>query len=230
MNKLQLFLDKTLEMRDDINVLEAGCGSASHFNFKQRTHLTGIDISERQLQRNIRLQKAILGDVQHFNFEPSSFDVIICWAVLEHLSQPELALRNFVRALKPDGIIVLELPNVLSLKGILTKYTPLSIHTWYYRHLFGRSNAGKDDVGPFKTYLRYSIAPNRINKFASQNGLKTVYFETLDLGDMPYWKRKNRAARIFMSAYKTLRDFFKFATFGKLGDSDFIIVLKKQEI
>lgn len=228
MGELELFLDKELGLRDEISVLEAGCGSASYFDFKQRTHLTGIDISERQLHRNTQLQKAILGDVQYFDFEPSSFDVIICWAVLEHLPHPELALRNFVRAIKQDGIIVLQLPNVLSIKGLLTKYTPLCIHTWYYKHLFGRNNAGKEDVGPFRTYLRYSTAPNRIKKFASQSGLQTVYFETLDVADLSYWKRKRRAARVLISAYKILRDFFRFASFGKIGDSDFIIVLKKR--
>jgi len=227
MSDLQNFLDRALANREDITILEAGCGSASHFQFKQRARITGIDVSEKQLQRNNCLFKAILGDVQYYDFAPETFDVIICWAVLEHLPRPELALNKFKRAVKKDGYIVLQTPNIFSLKGLMTKFTPLRFHTWYYKNLFGRKKAGQDDVGPFKTYLRRTIAPDQIRKFAAQNGLQTVFFEKGDLGDKAYWKRKNRAGRFFIRVYNALRALGKFVSLGKLGDSDFIIVLKK---
>ena len=224
---LQKFLDKALESRDELSVLEAGCGSSSHFNFRQKVHLSGIDISEKQLQRNKQLQDAILGDIQYYEFQPNSYDVIICWAVLEHLQEPMLALHKFNKAIKKVGLIVLELPNAFSLKGLLTTYTPFCIHTWYYRNIMGRKMVGKDDVGPFKTYLKFSIAPDRIKKYASQTGLEIAYFKTGDLGNMPYWVEKTRIARILIRIYKLLRDFGKIVSFGRLGDSDFVIVLKK---
>ena len=224
---LQEFLDKTLQNKLELKILEAGCGSASHFHFKQRIHLTGIDISEKQLQRNTQLHETIVGDIQYYDLQPSSFDIIICWAVLEHLPRPELALLKFVNAVKKDGLIVLELPNLLSLKGLITKYTPLCFHTWYYKYLFGRSDAGKEDVGPFKTYLKHTITPNAIRKFAIKNGLKVVRFETSDLGDMSYWRQKSKMAKLTVKIYNILRTFSKFASFGKLGDSDFIIVIRK---
>jgi hypothetical protein len=92
--------------------------------------------------------------------------------------------------------------------------------------LFGKRNAGKDDIGPFKTYLRFSITPTAIKKFAVNNGLKVVYFDTHDALDADYLRR-NRIAYV---TYKMLRAFAEFVSLGKLGNSDFIIVLQKTMI
>lgn len=226
-DKLQEFLNTILYGKKEIRILEAGCGSASYFNFETKVHLTGIDVSKKQLERNTSLHESILGDIQYYEFEPSSFDIIICWAVLEHLPHPELALSKFVSAIKKDGLIVLGLPNVLSLKSLVTKFTPLWVHTFYYKYLFGRSMAGKDDMGPFKTYLKLTITPSSIKKLAIKNGLQVIYFETSDLGDALYWKRKNQFAKFTCLIYNILRVFCRYVSFGKLGDSDFVIVLRK---
>jgi SAM-dependent methyltransferase len=224
--KLQEFIDNLLDVKADVIVLEAGCGSTSFFRFKQRVHIVGIDISEKQLLRNTVLDERILGDIQYHEFQPSSFDVIVCWNVLEHLPKPKLALKKFAVAVKDDGIIVLGLPNVFSLKGLLTKYLPYRFHVLIYRYLFGKRNAGKDDIGPFKTYLRFSITPTAIKKFAVNNGLKVVYFDTHDALDADYLRR-NKIAYV---TYKILRAFAEFVSLGKLGNSDFIIVLHKTMI
>lgn len=42
----------------------------------------------------------------------SSFDVILCADVLEHLAQPHYALRRLVPLLAPDGLMVVSLPNI----------------------------------------------------------------------------------------------------------------------
>jgi SAM-dependent methyltransferase len=221
--KLQEFLDKALEGRADVAVLEAGCGSTSFFRFEQTAHLVGIDISEKQLSRNTSLSETIRGDIQYYEFQPSTFDIIVCWNVLEHLPQPELALERFVAAVKEDGIIVLGLPNVLSLKGLLTKCLPYRLHVLAHRHLFGRKDAGKDDVGPFKTYLRFSITPTAIRESAVNSGLRVVYFDTYDALDADYLGNSKLAYVI----YRTLRALTEFASLGRLGDSEFIIVLRK---
>src|SRR5438876_884799 len=148
--KLEDFLDSALEGMEYISVLEAGCGSDSnHLRLRPRVRLTGIDLSEDLLRRNTALQERIQGDVQHYNFPQSSFDVIICWTVLEHLPQPQLALDKFDRALKPGGLMVLVLPNVWSVKGLCTKLLPMVFHVWYIRYIFGEKDVV--DGGPFKT-------------------------------------------------------------------------------
>src|SRR5436190_11859648 len=84
----------------EVKVLEAGCGSATHIQLTKNYKLTGMDISQKQLDRNTNLSEKILGDVQTYPFQSESFDLIISWYVLEHLKYPEKAMQNFKNALK----------------------------------------------------------------------------------------------------------------------------------
>ncbi len=54
------------------------------------------------------------GKLEKIKFPADSFDVITMWDVLEHLQNPKEALIEARRILKPDGILVLRLPNINS--------------------------------------------------------------------------------------------------------------------
>jgi 2-polyprenyl-3-methyl-5-hydroxy-6-metoxy-1,4-benzoquinol methylase len=214
----ELLDQKNQNSGNEMRLLEAGCGSCSCFSFSENVHITGIDISELQLLRNDFIDDRIVGDIQYYDFPPSSFDVIICWNVLEHVPYPQIALQKFLQAAKPGGIIVLGLPNLFSMKGLVTKYTPHIFHVWVYRYLFRQSSAGTHDTAPFKTVLNYSITPSAIRNFAKQNNMKVVYFS---LYEHSYYAEKLGRLFLLMKKLTTL------LTFGVLGDSDFVIVLQK---
>src|SRR5258707_3675211 len=219
---LQIFLDRELFSRPSVRLLEAGCGSGSNLNFAGQVQLVGIDISEKQLARNTVLREKIVGDVQSYEFPLDSFDAIICWDVLEHLSQPELALRQFAHAIKPGGLVILKLPNVLSLKGLVTKFLPHTFHVLAYRYIYGKKNAAKNHTAPFKTYLRFRMSAGVIRKQGAQLGLQTVYFATEDVADT--WLQRKRVMQFF---YLTLKKILFALRLGRIGDSELIIVLKK---
>jgi SAM-dependent methyltransferase len=223
MQKLQTFLDRELFCRRSVRLLEAGCGSASNLNFGGQVRLVGIDISEKQLARNTLAHEKIVGDIQSYEFPPDSFDGIICWDVLEHLSQPELALRQFAHAIKPGGFVILKLPNVLSVKGLVTKFVPHTFHVLAYRHFYGDKNVGKNDTVPFKTYLRFCVSAVAIRKQGAQLGLQTVYFATEDVANI-HWLQRKRAVHFF---YVTFKKILSLLSLGRIGDSELIIVLKK---
>jgi SAM-dependent methyltransferase len=220
---LQTFLDKELRRFASLRVLEAGCGSASNLDFGQQVSLVGIDISAKQLARNTVLEEKITGDIQYYRFADQSFDAIICWDVLEHLPHPELALRQFAQAIRDGGYVILKLPNVLSVKGLLTKFLPHTFHILVYRYFHGNKDAGKNDTAPFKTYLRFCISAGAIRKQAAQIGLLTVYCQTEDVADFG-WLRRKKAARL---CYVSFKRFFHVLSLGSLGDSELMIVLKK---
>jgi 2-polyprenyl-3-methyl-5-hydroxy-6-metoxy-1,4-benzoquinol methylase len=222
---LQAFLDKELARRESVRVLEAGCGSSSYMNFGEKVCLVGIDISEKQLQRNMVLQEKIVGDIQQYDLPPASFDIIVCWDVLEHLPRPELALRRFARAAKTNGLVIIKVPNVLSVKGLVTKFLPHALHVMAYRYIYSEKDAGKNDTAPFKTYLRFSIAANAIKKLCAEEGLQTAYFETYDVTAANWLQRKKLA----FLAYVTLKRIFKLLSSGRISESEFVLVLKKMK-
>jgi len=61
----------------------------------------------------------VLMDAHFLAFKDSSFDRIVCFEVLEHLSSPFKALKEFRRVLKNDGDVILSVPNVWYWRRIL---------------------------------------------------------------------------------------------------------------
>jgi SAM-dependent methyltransferase len=173
--KLQRYVDGALAGRVGVRVLEAGAGSATRTSFGTGAHVVGIDLSPVQLERHTGLDEKIVGDIETHRFEPRSFDAIVCWNVLEHLAHPERALEQFHRAVRDDGIIILGLPDVMSVKGLVTKLTPHRFHVFVHRRLLGRPLAGVDGRGPFPTTLRRSISLAGLRRFARDHGLEVVY-------------------------------------------------------
>jgi len=223
---LQTTLDRLLEGKQIEHVLEAGCGSVSHIGIGGDACLTGIDISEKQLARNQVLDEKILGDVQAYALPESRFDVIICWDVLEHLQHPELALENFARALKEEGMLILALPNLYSMKGMITKFTPFRFHIWVRRHLFGETEAGKDDNGPFPTFLKRTIAPAALKQFASERGLIVEYFCVYESEMHHLFKERHRTLGVVWSGLGRVVQALSFNRV--VADlTDYIILLRK---
>jgi 2-polyprenyl-3-methyl-5-hydroxy-6-metoxy-1,4-benzoquinol methylase len=220
LRELQSVIDTQLGDRKVLKVLDAGCGRKGYkpyISTPEHANVVGIDVSEEELLKNTTANEKIVGDIQSYELPSSEFDAIICWWVLEHLPQPDRALDNFQRAVKEDGIVVLAVPNVFSIKGLLTKYTPYWFHIWYYRAILGYNHI------PFKTFLRFSISPAAISRFAHKHGLSIAYSYLYSPGD---------TNKIFDTGVWLFRQFIKLLTLGRIdvGLQEFVIVLKKQRI
>jgi SAM-dependent methyltransferase len=177
--RVQRAVDRLLAGKDRPRVLEAGCGSQSRVQLPARRTLVGIDIEQRQLDRNTALDEKILGDLQSFATPVQGFDLILCWDVIEHLPEPMKALERLTAALNPGGSLVLAFPNLWSLKGLVTKFTPYAVHAFFYRFVVGDKRR-HDEWDQFPTFLRASIAPRRLRAWAAQHGFEVVYDEVYE--------------------------------------------------
>ncbi|MFC2111994.1 class I SAM-dependent methyltransferase [Bacteroidota bacterium] len=100
-------------------VLEAGCGVGGQTQILCRRNpgalFTCIDISAESLQtaeeesRKAGITNAVFrqADISSLPFEPESFDHVFVCFVLEHLPDPESALRDLVLLIKPGGTLTL---------------------------------------------------------------------------------------------------------------------------
>ena len=149
-------------------VLDAGCGSQMYFYLPRRAHVVGLDIDPDQLARNTTVDEKLVGDIQTHPLPADSFDLVICFQVLEHVHRPARALENLRRAVAPGGLLVLAGPNLLSLKGLATRLTP----HWFHRLWYRRSGSGLE---PFRTYLRYPTTPAGVAGWAWRCGLASEY-------------------------------------------------------
>jgi SAM-dependent methyltransferase len=223
---VQAIVDQMGNGGDGLRVLEAGCGSRSHIRLRENAYVVGIDISEEQLRRNDRLNERIQGDVQTFPLEDSSVDIIFCWDVLEHLERPEAALQNFARSLREGGIMVLGSPVANSLKGIITRLTPLWFHVWVFRHLLGNKVAGTKGHGPFPTFFKKAMAPRAIERFACERGMQVEKVSFYQDGMEARLRKRHRAIDL---GFRVARWGLKILGRHRIDPNitDFVIVLRR---
>ena len=194
--ELQESLDELLADVQSPNILEAGCGSASSLRFKPGSRLVGIDTSQEQLDRNEMISEKILGDLHTYDLSGRNFDAIICCFVLEHLDDPEKVVMNFVRGLSSRGVIVIVAPNLYSITGPITKFTPLWVHVLVRRVLLADKRTGKAGVGPFPTPYRLAMTPRRLKLLAGRNGMKIHYFRMYEAFAVWSLRRRSKLVRI----------------------------------
>ncbi|MBU8870003.1 MAG: class I SAM-dependent methyltransferase [Gemmatimonadales bacterium] len=140
------------------SVLEAGCGRFKHFAYPDTMRIAGLDISSDQLKRNTYAHEKFLGDVQTYE-SVRQFDVVVSIFVLEHLNDPQAALANMLAWTKPGGLLILAVPNVLSVKGLVTKFTPFWFHHLAYKIIY------RSEYSIFPTTMKFCIAPKALKRF-----------------------------------------------------------------
>ena len=96
-------------------VLEVGCGAGNILEKIPFGKLFGIDISDALLKRaQIRLSNKaylLLGNAEIMPFKDKTFDIAICSEVIEHTQNPGVLLENISNILKPEGKLIISIPN-----------------------------------------------------------------------------------------------------------------------
>lgn len=199
-SEAQEAVSRALRARPGARILEAGCGARSHLTYTEAARVTGIDIHLPQLRRHQGSARLAQGDVTALPVRAASVDVLVCWDVLEHVARPEDAFGEFARVLRPGGLAVLALPNVLSLKGLVTRLTPWSFHVWVYRHILGDRSVGTDASDQFPTALRFVLRPAALRRLASRHGLRVQALHLYE-GPVPrHLRRRHRVADLLLGA------------------------------
>lgn len=105
-------------LNNETVVLDVACGLGSGTSYlaKQAKKVIGVDISEETInmcknkyldQKNI---KFINKDIYELNFNNNYFDLIISIHTMEHLPDEQGFLERINNWLKPDGIVIIEVP------------------------------------------------------------------------------------------------------------------------
>jgi SAM-dependent methyltransferase len=111
-----VFIDRQFGPKKTI--LDVGCGRGIMLNElkKRGWSVSGTQISETataKIRRSFGID-CFIGDLPSSPFPRNSFDIITMWHVLEHLIDPFLYLRYCRKILKPEGYLLIEVPNANS--------------------------------------------------------------------------------------------------------------------
>ena len=91
-----------------------GTGQFAFYLARQGYAVTGVDISEKMIAwaRNRATQSSLdidfhTGDAEHLDFADNSFDIVVSRNLLWTLPNPDQAIQEWHRVLKPEGRIIL---------------------------------------------------------------------------------------------------------------------------
>jgi SAM-dependent methyltransferase len=154
---------------EPIHILEAGCGRRWPFRLEGIQYvLTGVDMDKEALEARKNtlsdLHETIEGNLCSVDLGTDRFDVIYSSYVLEHIKNADKVLENFARWVKPNGIIIIRIPDPCSVYGFFARITPHWFHVLYYRFM-GDKNAGKPGYAPYPTYYHPIVSRSGIHKF-----------------------------------------------------------------
>jgi 2-polyprenyl-3-methyl-5-hydroxy-6-metoxy-1,4-benzoquinol methylase len=125
-------------------LLDVGCAQGHLVLAANATGLWdcyGADIQFHKL-RQIHMSdphaKACLAAVDELSFKKDSFDVVTMTHVLEHMFDPLFTLHELSRIMRPNGVLVITVPNIghpiAKLLGPKWKSVNPPGHLWYFAH------------------------------------------------------------------------------------------------
>jgi 2-polyprenyl-3-methyl-5-hydroxy-6-metoxy-1,4-benzoquinol methylase len=99
------------------NLLDVGCGTGDFLRVAKQNHwsVSGIEPNKQARQiANNKTDNSVFAIEHLLKFQAESFDVISLWHVLEHLPNLEEHIQVFKKLLKPNGTLIIAVPNYKS--------------------------------------------------------------------------------------------------------------------
>ena len=96
------------------HLLDIGCGTGDFLQTAQHSNWTVFGVEPNDKARSIANKKTnnnVFNTNELSRFNKQSFDVITLWHVLEHLPNLEEQMSVFKKLLKPEGTLIIAVPN-----------------------------------------------------------------------------------------------------------------------
>lgn len=94
-------------------LMDLGCGIGHSYHLLAPRETVGVDISAEALRDQAR--ETVIADMRSLPFDDDHFDSVLSVQSLEHVPDPERAVEQIARVLKPGGTAMIVTPNRLTL-------------------------------------------------------------------------------------------------------------------
>lgn len=146
-------------LRPEMTVLDFGAGRGKWAEEKsafRRDLLTlkgrckkmvGVDVDDAVLENPLLDEAHVFEPGETLPFGDNTFDLIVSWAVFEHVADPDLYARELSRVLKPGGLLCAWTPNKWGYVGIGARLIPNRLHAKILTRMM-KSNRSEADIFP----------------------------------------------------------------------------------
>jgi ubiquinone/menaquinone biosynthesis C-methylase UbiE len=137
----------------------------------------GVDRELAAITDNESTPHRVVAGAGDLPFADGSFDLVTSNMVFEHLEDPDRAIREIRRILRPHGRILLHTPNAGDVITVLARLVPNALHPALVHRLEGRA---REDVYPTRFLFN---RPSRIRRVLQHYGFQRVSIERLEHPD-----------------------------------------------
>ena len=126
----------------EARVLDAGCGRGGviELYWEGVKQAVGVDVDPDSLAEHRCLRQLVRVDLAGLPFPSSSFDLVLCSWVLEHLAQPDAVFEELARVLHVGGHLVLLAPNAWNYVTLAQRLVPGRFQHWLTRTVYARDD------------------------------------------------------------------------------------------
>ncbi len=128
-------------------LLDAGCAHGYFLDVARlhewktigvETHADAVTHAVQRLGLDVRM-----GDLFQQRFPDNHFDVVTCWDLIEHLTDPQMFFREVNRILKPGGVFELTTPDIDSLPSRIMRRRWMGIKSREHLFFFSKKTLGQ---------------------------------------------------------------------------------------
>jgi SAM-dependent methyltransferase len=139
------------QLESDGILLDAGAGDCKHKQIFSHLRVIALDVKPTRKRRYGEID--LCGDLHAIPCKTGAFDAVANVEVLEHLQEPEAALRELLRVLKPGGRLLLVVPQGWEEHSVprdFYRYTQFGL-----RYLFEKVGFQVNSISPLGGYFWY---------------------------------------------------------------------------
>lgn len=176
------------------NLLDIGAGTGEFLAVAQQNGWQTVGVEPSEKAKSIAIKKGVSFVENSSMLSDASIDVITMWHVLEHVPDVEQQIRELSRLVKPNGTILIAVPNFNSFDaeyyGTFWAAYDVPRHLWHFsktaiKSLFQKQGLQLVQVLPMKFDAFYVSMLSEKYKSGKMN-----YFKALYIGLKSNWSAK----------------------------------------